>query len=57
MAGADRNDAYDESNKALQFELREEVGRNIAHQNAAVERNQKNVQDNGHFGRTLDAKT
>ena len=49
MAGADPNDAYDESNKALQFELREEAGRKIAHQNAVVERNQKNVQDNGAF--------
>ena len=49
MAGADPNDAYDESNKALQFELREEAGRKIAHQNAIVERNQKNVQDNGAF--------
>ena len=57
VAGADPNDAYDESNKALQFELREEVGRKIAHQNAVVERNQKNVQDNEHFGPTLDEKT
>ena len=47
MAGADPNDAYNESNKALQFELREEAGTTIAHQNAVVERNQKNVQDNG----------
>ena len=30
MAGADPNDAYDESNKALQFELREAAGRKIA---------------------------
>ena len=49
MAGADPNDAYDESNKALQFELREEAGRKIAHQNAIAERNPKNVQDNGAF--------
>ena len=49
MATADPNDAYNESNKALQFELREEAGRKIAHQNSIVERNQKNVQDNGAF--------
>ena len=30
MAGADPHDAYDESNKALQFEMREAAGRDMA---------------------------
>ena len=49
MAGADPNEAYDESNKALQFELREDAGRKMAQQNAVVQRNQKNIQENGAF--------
>ena len=58
MAGVDPNDAYDESNKALQFELREEVGRKIAHQNAQSWRGIKRTcRTMGHFGPTLDEKT
>ena len=49
MAIADPNGACDESNHALQFELREGAGRQMAQHNAVVERNQKNMQDKGAF--------
>ena len=47
MGNADPNEAYDMSQKNLQFELREEAGKKMAQQNAVVSTNQRNVQDKG----------
>ena len=47
MGNADPNEAYDMSQKNLQFELREEAGRKMAQQNAVVSTNQRNVEDKG----------
>ena len=44
---ADSNGARDSNQTNLQFELREEVGKNMAQQNAVIDINQKNVQENG----------
>ena len=49
MAGAGPNKAYDQHNKALQFELREDAGRKMAQQNAVVQRHRKNIQENRAF--------
>ena len=47
MGNADPNEAYDMSQKNLQFELREEAGKKMAQQNAVVSTNQRNVEDKG----------
>ena len=41
MGNADPNEAYDEENKNLAFELREQAGKNMAQQDAVVKTNQK----------------
>ena len=57
MAGADPNDAYDESNKALQFELREEAGRTMLIKMQSWRGIKGTCRTMGHFGPTLDEKT
>ena len=39
MGGADPNAAYNEDNKNIAFELREEAGKKMAQQNAVVTKN------------------
>ena len=41
MGNADPNGAYDEENKHLAFELREQAGQKMAQQDAVVKGNQK----------------
>ena len=49
MGRADPNEAYEEENKNLAFELREEAGHKMAQQNAVVTKNQQNLQKEGAF--------
>ena len=49
VGNADPNEAYDEENNNLAFELREEAGHKMAQQDAVVEGNQKNTQEQGGF--------
>ena len=44
MGGADPNEAYEEDNKNLAFELREEAGKKMAQHNAVVTKSQQNMQ-------------
>ena len=55
MGGADPNEAYEEDQKNLAFELREEAGKKMAQQNAVVTKNQQNMQKEGHSEHTLGA--
>ena len=49
MGNADPNEAYDQENKNLAFELREEAGRKMAQQDAVVTQNQNNMREQGGF--------
>ena len=49
MGNADPNEAYDEENKHLAFELREQAGQKMAQQDAVVKGNQRNMQEQGGF--------
>ena len=49
MGNADPNEAYDEENKNLAFELREQAGKHMAQQDAVVKTNQKNMTEQGGF--------
>ena len=49
IGNADPNEAYDEDNKNLAFELREEAGKKMAQQDAVVRTNQKNMVEQGGF--------
>ena len=49
MGNADPNEAYDEENKNLAFELREQAGQTMTQQDAVVKGNQKNMREQGGF--------
>jgi hypothetical protein len=57
MGNADPNEAYDMSQKNLQFELREEAGKKMAQQNAVVSTNQKKCKNRAPFALILAVKT
>ena len=57
MAGVDPSDAYDESNNALQFKLREEAGRTMLIKMQSWRGTKSTCRTMGHFGPTLDEKT
>ena len=57
MGNADPNEAYDQENKNLAFELRGEAGKKMAQQDAVVTQNQKTFASKAASERTSAAKT